>query len=84
MDALSIIAIGTKVLPLVLQGIQFVESLFAGKTNAGEEKKGLVMQFAEVAFSSLGSTSDQAKWDAAKPHISIVIDECVAVMNALK
>jgi len=83
-SALTILAIGSKVLPLLVQGIEFVESLFSGKPGMGTEKKDMVMQFASIAFGSLSSTADQKKWEAAKPHISIIIDEMVTVMNALK
>lgn len=83
-EALLILTIGSKVLPLLVQGIQFVESLFSGKEGVGQQKKELVMQFAEVAFASFASQTDQAKWEKAKPHISIIIDEIVAAMNDLK
>ena len=84
MDVLAILTIGSQVLPLLVQGINFVEQLFAGKPGTGELKKDMVMQFAQVAFSSFGSQADQAKWDDVKPHISIIIDEVVSVMNGLK
>ncbi len=84
MDILSILTIGSQVLPLIIQGINFVEKLFANKSGSGELKKDMVMQFAQVAFSSFTPTDDQEKWDAVKPHISTIIDECVAVMNGLK
>jgi len=42
------------------------------------------MQFAEVAFASFGSQGDKEKWEKAKSHVSVIIDEIVAVLNILK
>ena len=84
MDVISILSIGTQVIPLLIQGIQFVESLFSGQKGKGALKKDFVMQFAEVAFASFGSQSDKEKWEEAKPRIANMIDEIVAIMNILK
>jgi len=84
MDVISILSIGTQVIPLLIQGIQFVEGLFSGQKGKGAIKKDFMMQFAEVAFSSFGSQKDVAKWEAAKPHVSNMVDEIVAIMNILK
>ncbi len=84
MNTIDILSIGSSVIPLLTQGIQYVESLFSGKPKSGGEKKDMVMQFATIAFASLGSQADEAKWEAVKPHVSIIIDEIVAVMNGLE
>ena len=84
MGAIEILTVGSGVISLLSQGIMFVEQLFAKKPKQGAKKKDMVMQFAEIAFSSFGSEKDQVKWEAAKPHVSNVIDETVTIMNILK
>ncbi len=84
MDVVGILTVGSSIISLLSQGVMFVEQLFSKKPKQGPKKKDMVMNFAEVAFSEFGSEKDQVKWEEAKPHVSNLIDELVAIMNILK
>lgn len=78
MNALTIIAIVSQVLPLIVKAIEFAEQAYAGQTGKSEVKKDMVMQFAGAVFAVLGY---MPQWEAAKPQIGVIVDSLVALMK---
>ena len=84
MEILGMLTVAGEIMGLLVQGVYFVERLFGDKKGQGKTKKEMMMGLAKVAFQSFGSQTDEAKWEKTELHVSQIIDEIVAVMNALK
>ncbi len=81
-EFLAILSIVNAALPIITEGISFVEKLFSGQQGKSSDKKELAMVIAKVGINGLDIAQGKSgTWVILEPHMDKIIDEIVQAVN---
>lgn len=81
-EFLAILGIINAALPIITEGISFVEKLFNGQKGKSEDKKEMAMAIAKVGINGLDlAQGREGTWTILEPHMDKIIDEVVQAVN---